>query len=125
MQVLTEVGLSDMPVVGLAKRDEEIYFPNQSDPLILSKESGALRLLQRLRDEAHRFANNYNELLVRRRVRESRLDAYPGMTPKRKELLLARFHTLPNLRTRSPQEIAELPGISRVWAEKFCEWLRS
>ena len=86
---------------------------------------GALRLLQRLRDEAHRFANNYNELLVRRRVRESRLDAYPGMTTKRKELLLARFRTLPNLRTRTAEEVAELPGISRAWAEKFCEWLRN
>ena len=124
MQVLTEVGLTDMPVVGLAKRDEEIYFPHQSEPLVLSRESGALRLLQRLRDEAHRFANNYNELLVRRRVRESRLDAYPGMTPKRKELLLARFRTLTNLRSRTPEEIAELPGISRAWAEKFCTWLQ-
>ncbi len=125
MQVLAEVGLQSMPVVGLAKRDEEIYFPHRSEPLVLSRESGALRLLQRLRDEAHRFANNYNELLVRRRVRESRLDAYPGMTPKRKELLLARFHTLPNLRTRTPDEVAALPGISRAWAEKFCEWLRN
>ena len=122
--MLTEVGLADMPVIGLAKRDEEIYFPRRSEPLVLSRESGALRLLQRLRDEAHRFANNYNELLVRRRVRESRLDAYPGMTTKRKELLLARFRTLPNLRSRTATEIAELPGISLAWAEKFCEWLQ-
>ena len=61
---------------------------------------------------------------MRRRVRESRLDAYPGMTTKRKELLLARFRTLPNLRSRTPEEIAELPGISRAWAEKFCAWLQ-
>ena len=83
-----------------------------------------LRLLQRLRDEAHRFANNYNELLVRKRVRESKLDAYPSMSPRRKELLLARFHTVQGIRSRSPEELAELPGISLRWAEAFCEWLK-
>ena len=124
MQVLEEIGLGDMPVIGLAKRDEEIYFPHRSEPLILNRDSGALRLLQRLRDEAHRFAHNYNELLVRKRVRESRLDAYPGMTTKRKELLLARFHSIPGLRAAKAEELASLPGISRAWAEKFCTWLK-
>ena len=124
VQVLAEIGLQHMPVVGLAKRDEEIYLPGQSEPLVLSHECGALRLLQRLRDEAHRFANNYNELLVRKRVRESKLDAYPTMTPRRKELLLARFHTVPGIRSRSPEELAELPGISLKWAHGFCAWLK-
>ena len=124
VQVLAEIGLQQMPVVGLAKRDEEIYLPGQAEPLVLSHECGALRLLQRLRDEAHRFANNYNELLVRKRVRESRLDAYPGMTPRRKELLLARFHTVPGIRSRRPEELAELPGISLKWAQAFCQWLK-
>ena len=123
VHVLSEIGLGDMPVVGLAKRDEEVYFPDRAEPLVLSRDSGALRLLQRLRDEAHRFAHNYNELLVRKRVRESRLDAYPGMTPKRKELLLTRFHSLPNLRAATPADLAALPGISRPWAEKFSTWL--
>lgn len=124
MRVLAEIGLQNMPVVGLAKRDEEVFLPGREKPLPLEYGCGALRLLQRLRDEAHRFANNYNELLVRRRVRESRLDAYPGMTPRRKELLLARFHTVPGIRARSPEEIAELPGISLRWAKEFCTWLR-
>lgn len=124
VQVLAEIGLQHMPVVGLAKRDEEIYLPGQAEPLVLSHECGALRLLQRLRDEAHRFANNYNELLVRKRVRESKLDAYPTMTPRRKELLLARFHTVPGIRSRSPEELAELPGISLKWAQGFCRWLK-
>lgn len=123
VQVLEEIGLQGMPVIGLAKRDEEVFFPGEDAPLVLARDSGALRLLQRLRDEAHRFANNYNELLVRKRVRESRLDAYSGMTPARKELLLARFHTIPGIRARSPEEIAELPGISLRWARAFCEWL--
>ena len=119
--VLEEVGLGGMPVVGLAKRDEEIYFPRRSEPLVLGVDSGALKLLQRLRDEAHRFANNYNELLVRKRVRESRLDAFTGMTPRRKELLLARFRSVPNILSRTPEELAELPGISLNWARKFLE----
>ena len=123
-RVLQEIGLGDMPLVGLAKRDEEIYFPDRAEPLVLSRDSGALRLLQRLRDEAHRFAHNYNELLVRKRVRESRLDAYPGMTPRRKELLLARYHSLPNLRAASAEELAALPGISRAWAQSFSEWIK-
>ena len=123
VQVLEEVGLADMPVIGLAKRDEEVFFPHESKPLALDKDCGALKLLQRLRDEAHRFANNYNELLVRKRVRESKLDAFPGMTPKRKELLLARFHTLPGIRARSAADIAQLPGISKAWAERFVAWL--
>lgn len=122
-EVLAEIGLDKMPVVGLAKRDEEIYLPGESKPIVLSHDSGALRLLQRLRDEAHRFANNYNELLVRRRVRESKLDAFSGMTPRRKELLLKRFHSVARLRACSAEEIASLPGISHPWAERFCQWL--
>ncbi len=124
MEVLAEIGLADMPVIGLAKRDEEVFLPGRSEPLVLGENSGALRLLQRLRDEAHRFANNYNELLVRKRVRESKLDAYPGMTPRRKELLLARFRTIPGIRNRSAEEIAEIPGISKLWAEGFLAWLQ-
>ena len=124
MDVLSEIGLQSMPVVGLAKRDEEVFFPDRDEPLVLERDCGALRLLQRLRDEAHRFANNYNELLVRKRVRESKLDAYPSMTPRRKELLLARFHTVPNLRNRTAEELAALPGISKPWAERFLDWLQ-
>ena len=123
VRVLQEIGLGDMPVVGLAKRDEEIYFPDQAEPLVLSRDSGALRLLQRLRDEAHRFANNYNELLMRKRVRESRLDAYPSMTPKRKELLLKRFRSIAGIRAAGVEALAALPGISRAWAQNFCAWL--
>ena len=117
--VLEEIGLGGMPVIGLAKRDEEVYFPDRSEPLVLSHESGALRLLQRLRDEAHRFANNYNELLVRKRVRESRLDSYTGMTTRRKELLLAEFRTVANIMVRTPEELAAVPGISLTWAKQF------
>lgn len=125
VRVLEEIGLGDMPIIGLAKRDEEVFFPNKAEPLVLKRDSGALKLLQRLRDEAHRFAHNYNELLVRKRVRESRLDAYPSMTPKRKELLLARFHSIEHIRAAGADAIAALPGISLTWARPFCEWLKS
>lgn len=124
MEELAAVGLTDMPVVGLAKQNEEIYFPGESEPLRLDHETGALKLMQRIRDEAHRFANNYNELLVRRRVRESRLDSFPGMTPKRKELLLGRFKSIPAMRTKTPEDFAKLPGISRAWAVRFADWLK-
>ena len=123
VRVLQEIGLGEMPVIGLAKRDEEVWFPHREQPIVLPRESGALRLLQRLRDEAHRFAHNYNELLMRKRVRESRLDACPGMTPRRKQLLLARFHSVDKLRRLTPEQLAEIPGISRAWAEQFASWL--
>ncbi len=122
-EVLEEVGLAGMPLIGLAKRHEEVFLPEQSEPIILPKDSGALRLLQRLRDEAHRFANNYNELLMRKRVKESQLDGYPSMTIKRKELLLKTYRTVKNIRTRSPEDLATLPGISLAWARGFCAWL--
>lgn len=123
VRVLQEIGLGEMPVIGLAKRDEEVWFPHREQPIALPRESGALRLLQRLRDEAHRFAHNYNELLMRKRVRESRLDACPGMTPRRKQLLLARFHSVDKLRRLTPEQLAGIPGISRAWAEQFASWL--
>lgn len=122
-RVLAEIGLQSMPVIGLAKRDEELYLPGRPEPLVLARDSGALRLLQRLRDEAHRFAHNYNELLMRKRVRESRLDACPGMTPRRKQLLLARFHSVERLRRLTSEQIAELPGVSHTWAKQFCAWM--
>ncbi len=122
-QALSQMGLGKMPLIGLAKRDEEVYFPNESDPHILDKNSGALKLLQRLRDEAHRFANNYNELLVRKRVKESKLDAYPSMSTSKKELLLGQFGSVAAIRNKSVEELAALQGISKAWATKFHAWL--
>lgn len=122
-QALIEIGLGSMPLIGLAKRDEEIFIPHAEHPLIIPHESGALKLLQRIRDEAHRFANNYNELLVRKRVKESKLDAYPSMTQKKKELLFKSYKSISGIRKRQPEELAELPGIALAWAKKFQLWL--
>jgi excinuclease ABC subunit C len=109
---LMALGLHSQPVIGLAKEFEEIYRPGESAPLRLDKDSGALRLLQRIRDEAHRVANGYNELLLRRRISESLLDGIPGVSQARKKALLARFGSIARLKKTPPGSMAETPGIS-------------
>ncbi|MBJ06641.1 MAG: excinuclease ABC subunit C [Verrucomicrobiaceae bacterium] len=120
---LQRLGLHDLPVIGLAKKREEIFRPGTSNPLLLSHGTGALKLLQRIRDEAHRVANSYNELLLRKRMKESLLDDCPGVSPKRKAALLAKFGSVARIRSKSAEEIARLPGISVRSAEAMLEWL--
>lgn len=122
---LQRLGLHALPIIGLAKRREEIFRPGESEPLTLSHDKGALKLLQRIRDEAHRFANNYNELLLRKRMKESLLDDCPGVSPKRKEVLLQKFGSVERIKKASAKEIAELPGISERSAEGMLSWLKS
>ena len=124
MKELQRLGLHDLPVIGLAKQREEIFRPGESEPLLLDHSTGALRLLQRIRDEAHRFANNYNELLLRRRIRESLLDDCPGISPKRKEALLRRFGSVKRIRNATAVELASVPGIGKKTAEQMASWLR-
>lgn len=109
---LQALGLHDMHVIGLAKEFEEIHRPGETLPLRLDKDSGALRLLQRIRDEAHRTANGYNELLLRRRVSESLLDGIQGVTSAKKTVLLARFGSIARIRKQSAEELSKIPGIS-------------
>ena len=123
MKELQRLGLHDLPVIGLAKQHEEIFRPGNSDPLLLSHDTGALKLLQRIRDEAHRFANNYNELLLRRRVRESLLDDCPGMSPKRKEALLRRFGSIKRIRKATLKELESVPGVGKKTAEQMLGFL--
>jgi excinuclease ABC subunit C len=120
---LQALGLHEQPVIGLAKEFEEIYRPGQSVPLRLDKDSGALRLLQRIRDEAHRVANGYNELLLRRRVSESRLDDISGVSEARKKTLLKEFGSITRIRRATPERLAELPGISLALASAILEQL--
>ena len=120
---LEAIGLGDMPIVGLAKQREEIFFPHQSEPLVLPHSTGALKLMQRIRDEAHRFANGYNELLYRKRMKESLLDEAPGMSEKRKQLLLEKFKSISNIKKATPHEIATIKGLSLPWAKKLLDWL--
>ncbi|MBC7980563.1 MAG: excinuclease ABC subunit UvrC [Armatimonadetes bacterium] len=120
---LRTLGLQELPIIGLAKQHEEVFFPGRSDPLHIPHDSGALKLLQRIRDEAHRFANGYNALLYRRRMKESMLDDCPGMSPRRKTLMLTKFGSISRIKKASPAEIAEIPGISVKFAHSLLEFL--
>jgi len=114
---LQRLGLHELPIIGLAKEHEEIYRPGRALPLRLPMDSPALRLLQRIRDEAHRFANAYHQLLMKKRVEESILDDCPGVSQNRKSLLLQRFGSVNRLRKATIDEIAATEGIGRKLAE--------
>jgi excinuclease ABC subunit C len=107
---LAKLGLSNIPIIGLAKEFEEIYRPGESEPLRLSHDTGALKLLQRVRDESHRFANTYNAQLRLKKISESILDEFPGIGDQRKAALLKKFGSVQRLRTATIEQIAEVPG---------------
>jgi excinuclease ABC subunit C len=121
---LQRLGLHDLPIIGLAKEHEEIYRPGRALPLRLPEDSGALRLLQRIRDEAHRFANTYHQLLMKKRIGESVLDDCPGVSQNRKNLLLRRFGSVNRLRKASVEEIASTEGIGWKLAEDVHRFLQ-
>ena len=120
---LQRLGLFDLPIIGLAKEFEEIYRPGRPMPLRLPGDSSALRLLQRIRDEAHRFANSYHQLLMKRRVAESILDDCPGVSQHRKQLLLQHFGSVARLKRATVESIAEVEGIGRRLAAQIAEFL--
>jgi excinuclease ABC subunit C len=120
---LQRLGLHDLPIIGLAKEHEEIYRPGRALPLQLPIDSGALRVLQRIRDEAHRFANAYHQLLMKKRIGESILDDCPGVSQNRKNLLLRKFGSVNRLRTASVEQIASTEGIGRKLAEEAHRFL--
>jgi excinuclease ABC subunit C len=107
---LAKLGLGRIPIIGLAKEFEEIYRPGDSAPVRLPLESGALKLLQRVRDESHRFANTYNAQLRLKRISESILDEFPGIGQRRKAVLLKKFGSVQRLRLATEEQIAEVPG---------------
>jgi excinuclease ABC subunit C len=122
---LQRLGVHDLPIIGLAKEREEIYRPGRALPLRLPMDSPALRLLQRIRDEAHRFANAYHQLLMKKRIEESILDDCPGVSQNRKNLLLRRFGSVNRLRKASIEEIAATEGIGLKLAEEVHRFLQS
>jgi excinuclease ABC subunit C len=121
---LQALGLHGLPVVGLAKQQEEIYVPGRSEPIRIPHDRGALKLMQRIRDEAHRFANGYNALLYRRRMRESILDDCPGISPEKKRRLLEKFGSVGRIRTAAADQIAALPGFSARSAQTILTFLQ-
>ena len=121
---LQRLGLHDLAIIGLAKEHEEIYRPGRALPLRLPMDSPALRLLQRIRDEAHRFANAYHQLLMKKRVEESILDDCPGVSQNRKSLLLQQFGSVNRLRRASIEDIAATEGIGPKLAEEVYRFLQ-
>jgi excinuclease ABC subunit C len=109
--VLDELGLHDLPLAGLAKEREELFLPDRTDPILLPATSPALYLVQRLRDEAHRFAITYHRDLRARKTVRSAFDDLPGVGPKRKRELLKVFGSIKRVRDAPVEQIAAVPGI--------------
>ena len=122
---LAKLDLAYVPVIGLAKEFEEIYQPGERTPLRLGLDSGALKLLQRVRDESHRFANTYNAELRLKKISESILDELPGIGSSRKAALLKKFGSVQQLRKASIKDIQQVPGFGKKSAEALKAFLRT
>jgi excinuclease ABC subunit C len=116
-RALDELGIDDIAVCGLAKRLEEVWLPGDDDPVVLPRTSEGLYLLQRVRDEAHRFAITYQRAKRARRFRSGPLDEVPGLGETRRQALLKHFGSLKRLRAATIDQICEVPGIGRKTAE--------
>jgi excinuclease ABC subunit C len=116
-RALDELGIDDIAVCGLAKRLEEVWLPGDDDPVVLPRSSEGLYLLQRVRDEAHRFAITYQRTRRAKRFRAGPLDEVPGLGETRKRALLKHFGSVKNLRSATIDQICEVPGIGRKTAE--------
>ena len=123
-EILKKLGLKDQPVIGLAKKEEEIFKPEKSEPIIISHRSPALQLLQRVRDEAHRFAVSYHRKLRSRRLTHSLLDKIPGVGPKRRKALLRHFGSLGEIKKANITKLKEVEGVSGKTARKIYDYLR-
>jgi excinuclease ABC subunit C len=119
MGVMAELGLTDVPLAGLAKRFEELYEPGRSGPVVLPRNSQGLYLVQRIRDEAHRFAITFHREVRAKRALHSELDDVAGIGSSRKKALLKRFGSVRRIREASVDEVAETPGISRDLAQRL------
>jgi excinuclease ABC subunit C len=119
LEVLQEFGLDDqVPVIGLAKQEEEVFVPERAEPLQLPRNSEGLYLLQRIRDEAHRFAISYHRRVRGKQTIRSQLDEIPGIGPKRRSALLKHFGSIEAIRSASVDELAAVPGMTRPAAEQ-------
>jgi excinuclease ABC subunit C len=124
-KALDELGVDDVALCGLAKRLEEVWLPGQPDPVVLPRSSEGLYLLQRVRDEAHRFAITYQRSKRTKRMTAGGLDDVPGLGEARKQALLKHFGSLKRLRAATVEEICEVPGVGRRTAEAVAAALAS
>jgi excinuclease ABC subunit C len=120
-RALDELGIDDVPLCGLAKRLEEVWVPSEQDPVILPRSSEGLYLLQRIRDEAHRFAIAHHRSRRSKTMVESLLDEVPGLGEVRRRTLIKHFGSLRRLRAATIEEIAEVPGIGTRTATAISE----
>ena len=120
---LQALGLHGQPIIGLAKEFEEIYRPGEGEVISLPKASAGLRLLQHLRDEAHRFAVAYHRLLRGKRMLVSSLDGIKGLGSKRRSALLEKFGSVERIKQAELEDLASVPGISPALAERIASCL--
>ncbi|GAA3370019.1 excinuclease ABC subunit UvrC [Streptomyces sannanensis] len=124
-RALDELGVDDVAVCGLAKRLEEVWLPGEDDPVVLPRSSEGLYLLQRVRDEAHRFAITYQRSKRTKRLKAGPLDVVPGLGDSRKQALIKHFGSVKKLRSATIDQICEVPGIGRRTAETIAAALAS
>ncbi|HEX6408918.1 MAG TPA: excinuclease ABC subunit UvrC [Gemmatimonadales bacterium] len=122
---VAQLGFPEMPIISLAKREEEVFLPGRAESLRLPRRSPSLRLLQRARDEAHRFGLAYNRKRRAQRTITSELLSIPGIGPTKRRLLLERFGSLAGVRSASVAELASVPGFSQRQAERILDHLRT
>ena len=124
LEVIRGLGLHDLPVVGLAKREEEIFVPGQSESILLDRDSASLHLIQRIRDEAHRFAITFHRKLRGKRNLVSVLDHVEGIGPKRRQELWKKFKTLDAMKQASVEELAAVEGMNYPAAQTLYDFFR-
>ena len=112
LQVFLELGIDDVPLSSLAKENEEIFVPYVKDPIVLPRSSQSLFLVQRVRDEAHRFAITFHRERRSKKSVQSTLDIVPGVGPKRKKMLIRRFGSVKGIREASLEDVAAVPGLT-------------
>jgi excinuclease ABC subunit C len=120
---MRNLGVGQIPLAGLAKRFEELYVKDVSEPIVLDRTSQALYLVQRIRDEAHRFAITYHRGVRSKAGIQSALDTIQGIGPKRKKALLRKFGSVKGVREAGLEEVAATPGFTRALAEKVLSGL--
>ncbi len=125
LTVIRGLGLAELPVIGLAKREEEIFVEGRSESILLDRESAALHLIQRLRDEAHRFAITYHRKLRAKRNLVSILDHVEGIGPKRRQALWQHFPSLDAMKAASEEELAAVAGMNKGAAAKLAAFFRA
>ncbi len=122
-ETMLQLGVVDVPLASLAKKEEEIFLPDSPEPVVLPRNSQALFLVQRARDEAHRFAVTYHRNLRSRSSTQSALDLVPGIGPKRKRDLVRKFGSVQGVRQADIEQLASTPGMTQKLAEKIKEYL--